>query len=91
MRPAVKQPLRQTSLIGIQASACLRNPMICSSVNLLFFMSVILLVDGLHEFYVGTAGGGQVTKAELDITKPRTMPVLGWDFDRTKRICVWYV
>ncbi|MEN9759685.1 MAG: hypothetical protein RL676_835, partial [Pseudomonadota bacterium] len=28
---------------------------------------------------------------ELDITKPRTMPVLGWDFDRTKRICVWYV
>jgi hypothetical protein len=90
MRPAVKQPLRQTSLIGIQASACLRNPMICSSVNLLF-MSVILLVDGLHELYVGTAGGGQVTKAELDITKPRTMPVLGWDFDRTKRICVWYV
>jgi len=30
------------------ASACLRKPMICSSVNLLFFMSVILLVDGLH-------------------------------------------
>jgi hypothetical protein len=27
------------------ASACLRKPMICSSVNLLFFMSVILLVD----------------------------------------------
>jgi predicted HicB family RNase H-like nuclease len=24
-------------------------------------MSVILLVDGLHELYVGTAGGGQVT------------------------------
>jgi hypothetical protein len=35
--------------------------MICSSVNLLFFMSVILLVDGLHELYAGTAGGGQVT------------------------------
>ena len=34
---------------GMQASACLRKPMICSSVNLLFFMSVILLVvDGLH-------------------------------------------
>jgi FkbM family methyltransferase len=28
---------------------------------LLFFMSVILLVDGLHELYAGTAGGGQVT------------------------------
>jgi acyl dehydratase len=53
--------LRQTSLIGIPASACLRKPMICSSVNLLFFMSVILLVDGLHELYAGTAGGGQVT------------------------------
>ena len=37
------------SLIGMPASACLRKPMICSSVNLLFFMSVILLVvDGLH-------------------------------------------
>jgi hypothetical protein len=23
-------------------------------------MSVILLVDGLHELYAGTAGGGQV-------------------------------
>jgi hypothetical protein len=34
--------------------------MICSSVNLLFFMSVILLVDGLPENYAGTAGGGQV-------------------------------
>jgi hypothetical protein len=54
--------LRQTSLIGIPASACLRKPMICSSVNLLFFMSVILLVDGLHELYAGTAGGGQVRR-----------------------------
>lgn len=35
--------------------------MICSSLNLLFFMSVILLVvDGLHELQTGTAGGGQV-------------------------------
>ncbi|WP_269633244.1 hypothetical protein, partial [Pelomonas sp. BJYL3] len=42
------------------ASACLRKPMICSSVNLLFFMSVILLVDGLHYLYAGTAGRGQV-------------------------------
>jgi hypothetical protein len=36
--------------------------MICSSLNLLFFMSVILpMVDGLHEPQTGTAGGGQVT------------------------------
>jgi hypothetical protein len=35
--------------------------MICSSVNLLFFMSVILLVDGLPGNYAGTAGRGQVT------------------------------
>ena len=28
---------------------CFKNPMICSSVNLLFFMSVtFLVVDGLH-------------------------------------------
>jgi hypothetical protein len=29
-------------------------------VNLLFFMSVILLKDGLHDLHAGTAGGGQV-------------------------------
>jgi hypothetical protein len=29
-----------------------------------FFMSVILLVDGLHELYAGTAGGGQVNCME---------------------------
>jgi hypothetical protein len=28
-----------------------------------FFISVILLVDGLHELYAGTAGGGQVIVA----------------------------
>jgi hypothetical protein len=35
------------------------NPMICSSVNLLFFMSVILLVDGLPLYFrlVRLAGG----------------------------------
>lgn len=38
--------------------------MICSSVNLLFVMPVILLVDGLHYLCVGTAGRGQVTPAE---------------------------
>jgi hypothetical protein len=36
------------------------NPMICSSVNLLFLMSVILQVDGLRCHYAGTAGRGQV-------------------------------
>ncbi len=35
--------------LALDAAACLRKPMICSSVNLLFFMSVILrVVDGLH-------------------------------------------
>jgi hypothetical protein len=38
----------------------LMKPMICSSVNLLFFMSVILLVDGLHCLQAGMAGWGQV-------------------------------
>ena len=32
--------------------------MVCSSVNLLFFMSVILHGDGLHKLYVGTVSGG---------------------------------
>jgi hypothetical protein len=35
-------------MVGIPASACLRKPMICSSVYLLFFMSVIL--HGLTDF-----------------------------------------
>ena len=34
--------------------------MICSSVNLLFFMPIILHGDGLHKHYVGMAGRGQV-------------------------------
>ena len=39
--------------------------MICSWVNLLFFMSVILLtVDGLHQLQIGTAGGGQLTHTD---------------------------
>jgi hypothetical protein len=37
------------------------KPMICSSVNLLFLMSVILQVDGLRCHYVGTARRGQVS------------------------------
>src|SRR6266498_4144383 len=53
------------------ASACLMNPMICSSVNLLFFMPVILLVDGLPANYVGTAGGGQVTLAKVSFSVSR--------------------
>jgi hypothetical protein len=45
------------------------NPMICSSVNLLFLMSVILQVDGLRCHYAGTAGRGQVTcSGSLSIT-----------------------
>ena len=34
--------------------------MICSSENLLFFMSVLLQFDGLYEPQLGTASGGQV-------------------------------
>lgn len=45
------------------ASTCRKNPMICSSVNLLFFMPVIPHDDGLHKHYVGTAGRGQVIYA----------------------------
>jgi hypothetical protein len=30
-------------------------------------MSVILLVDGLHFLYAGTAGGGQVTNAAVTV------------------------
>ena len=35
--------------------------MICSSLYLLFLMSAILLMSGLHFLYLGTAGGEQVT------------------------------
>ncbi|MDE2269164.1 MAG: hypothetical protein KGL33_09145, partial [Betaproteobacteria bacterium] len=45
------------------ASACRRNPMICSSLNRLVFMSIILHRDGLHELHRGTAGGEQVKVA----------------------------
>lgn len=31
--------------LGVLASACLRNPMICSALNLLFLMSAILLMS----------------------------------------------
>ena len=64
--------LWHSSLIGMPVSACLMNPMICSSVNLLFLMSVILLVDGLPGIYVGTAGGGQVTESTGTFTGIRS-------------------
>lgn len=42
------------------ASACLMNPMICSVVKRLFFMSV-LLGDGLYSFtWYGSVGAGQI-------------------------------
>jgi hypothetical protein len=44
----VVDALRHSSFTGMPASAWRMNPMICSSVNLLFFMSVILLVGGLR-------------------------------------------
>jgi hypothetical protein len=37
--------------------------MICSSLYLLFLMSAILLVSGLHFLYLGMAGGEQVRAA----------------------------
>jgi hypothetical protein len=46
------------------ASACSTKLTICSSVNLLLFISVILLVDGLHNQDGGTAGTGQVNRAK---------------------------
>jgi hypothetical protein len=52
--------LRHSSFTGIPASAWRMNPMICSSVNLLFFMPVILLVDGPRKPSAGTGGRGQV-------------------------------
>ena len=49
------------------------KPMICSSVYLLFLMSVILQVDGLHCHYAGTAGRGQVISAAYpDLLAGRT-------------------
>jgi hypothetical protein len=49
--------------------------MICSSLNLLFLMSAILLMCGLHFLYLGTAGGGQVRQATLN-------------FNRTTIVCI---
>jgi hypothetical protein len=43
------------------ASARLRNPMICSSVDLLFLVFTILLVGGLMLLQVRTAGAEEVT------------------------------
>lgn len=57
---------RHSSFIGTPASACLMNPMICSSVGLLFLMSVILQVDGLRCHYAGTAEMGQLRRKLLD-------------------------
>ena len=51
--------VRHSSLIRMPTSACLKKPTICSSVSMLFLMSVILLVvDGLHQLQPGPAGGG---------------------------------
>lgn len=46
--------------MGMPASACLMTPMICSSLNLLFFIAVILHSDGLPGIWIGTADGKQV-------------------------------
>ena len=41
--------------------------MICSSVNLLFFMPIILHFDGLHKLYAGTAGAGKIKSNKRSI------------------------
>ena len=57
------------------ASACLMKPMICSVVNLLFFMSV-LLGDGLYSFiWYGSAGAGHYD--ELHSTGEERFLMLG--------------
>ena len=53
--------------------------MICSSVNLLFFMSVILLVDGLPGNCVGTAGRGQVSASGVRNRLDIELEDLGFD------------
>jgi hypothetical protein len=50
----VAPPLRNNSLIGKAASACLMNPMNCSSIYLHFYFSVILQVDGLRCHFADT-------------------------------------
>lgn len=67
----------QKALMGMPASACPRKPMICSSVNLVFFMSVILqrLTDFVPFSWYGLEGAGQYD--EIQHTINRTVQVLG--------------
>ncbi len=50
--------------------------MIYSSLNLLFLMSVILLMSGLHFPFLGTAGKGHVTGEEPVLAPKFKMPGL---------------
>lgn len=56
---SLKPPLRRNPLTGRPASARLMQPMIRSAVHLLFLVSVVLQVDGLHFHYAGTAWRGR--------------------------------
>ena len=59
---AVEKPrLRLISLTGMPDSACLKKPMICSSLYLLVLMSIILRIDGLLGKMKATAYGEQVS------------------------------
>jgi hypothetical protein len=57
--------------------------MICSSVYLLFFMSVILLKDGLHDLHAGTAGGGQVSSTVVSAKVFGRLPELELEFSNS--------
>lgn len=73
-------PLRQISAAAEPASVCFGNPMICSSVNLLFLMSAILLMGGLLLLQICTAAGEQVTsttRASTTSTCPLSAATVG--------------
>jgi len=53
--------------------------MICSSVNRVRFISVILhKIDGLHELYIGTAAGEQVSPAPRHSQSKLLCAALSW-------------
>lgn len=64
------------------------KPMICSSVNLLFLMSVILQVDGLHCLYAGTADGEQVKPKLYAQAVIEIPPVIQSDFNRNHVVVI---
>lgn len=82
---SLKPALRQISATGILASACLRNPMICSSLYLLLLVPAILLMSRLCVHNLGTAAGEQVTTQCLNYDAiPRALRVNCYDARRRR-------